>query len=501
MDNLDRDGFFEADIIPLFRDARNAAFGQHLGPINMKTLKKIRQTALRISTDVINELPDNPYAEGLSRRMIDSTFIMTNKPMIAWGPDDIVEGINLGMTPYDLTEDDVMTVMDVVAHTLMQLKAKRLVSAQLVTPDVLTDLTFQVKQGIAEMMAPEEDDVPDTEPMPSFAQMMVDEAMAAGINPLTDKEAFLAFANSPERIEQRRQAFDVNLQDEAFNEPTAFANSLMDWQLSNQELVDTGIDSPIVRGYWQSFGTYRLGAVRRPDRTLDVALLMADIDVNNVREYLLFANTWVAMIKQFSGRRTATKDARQFVEQLNQFASVNNQVTWQGERVVLVDPLGTDLRDIPVIRLSSGKNLRSKTVKQAKTENVAASYTNVINGLMAELRTDFELDKLILSTLELILTRFAGVAANKWHRNAKNMTAAVLLDSMANELSDKKLNLTEQFFVPVALETYAEYAHDNGEITEDAMFKWFDAIEDFEPHHMAQLINRAVVDTKVTLPL
>lgn len=247
----------------------------------MKTLKRIRQTALGISTDAINELPDNPYAEGLSRRVIDSTFIMTNKPMIAWGPDDIIEGINLGMAPYDVTEDDVMTMMDVVSHTLRQLKAKRLVSAQLVTPDVLTDLTFQVKQGIAEMMAPEEGDVPDIEQMPSFAQMMVDEAMAAGINPLTDKEAFLAFANSPERIERHRQALDFNLQDDAFNEPTAFANSLTYWQLSNQELVDTAIDSPIVRGYWQSFGTYRLGAVRRPDRTLDVALLMADIDANN----------------------------------------------------------------------------------------------------------------------------------------------------------------------------------------------------------------------------
>lgn len=169
--------------------------------------------------------------------------------------------------------------------------------------------------------------------------------------------------------------------------------------------------------------------------------------------------------------------------------------------MVLVDPLGTDLRDTPVIRLSSGKNLRSKTVKQAKAENVAASYTSVINGLMPELRTDFELDKLTLSTLELIRARFAGVAANKWHRNAKNMTAAVLLDILVNELSDKKLNLTEQFFVPVALKTYAEYSHDNGEITEDAMFKWFDTIEYFEPHHMAQLINRSVVDTKVTLPL
>lgn len=50
--------------------------------------------------------------------------------------------------------------------------------------------------------------------------------------------------------------------------------------------------------------------------------------------------------------------------------------------MVLVDPLGTDLRDTPVIRLSSGKNLRSKTVKQAKAENVAASYTSVINGLI-----------------------------------------------------------------------------------------------------------------------
>lgn len=33
------------------------------------------------------------------------------------------------------------------------------------------------------------------------------------------------------------------------------------------------------------------------------------------------------MIKQFSGRRTVAKDARQFVERLNQFASADNQVT------------------------------------------------------------------------------------------------------------------------------------------------------------------------------
>ena len=72
---------------------------------------------------------------------------------------------------------------------------------------------------------------------------------------------------------------------------------------------------------------------------------------------------------------------------------------------------------------------------------------------------------------------------------------------MKTGFPEKDFYLSERFLVPFALETYAEWANDAGELTEDEMFKWFNAVSAFEEAYAANLINEAVKDEKVTLPL
>lgn len=111
-----------------------------------------------------------------------------------------------------VSEENLMTYMDVVVQTLLRLKDKRWVNPTLVTPDLTVYLTLKAQEAIDAIDdADAEDEFVDAPPMPGFAQMVVDEAMARGINPLTDKEAFLAFANSPEQIESGVRCLILNI--------------------------------------------------------------------------------------------------------------------------------------------------------------------------------------------------------------------------------------------------------------------------------------------------
>ena len=509
MNGFDRDGFFEVDLIPLIRDARNAEFGTNLGPINMMALKKIRQNAMTISKDVVAKLPDNPYAEGISRRLIDGAFITTNKPMIAWTADDVAEGINAAlMVMDDVSEENLMTYMDVVVQTLLRLKDKRWINPMLVTPDLTVYLTLKAQEAISMIDdADAEDEFVDAQPMPGLAQMVADEAMARGINPLTDKEAFLAFANSPEQIEKRRMMFDFEHPENMFGAEEMLGDTMSDWEMSAKELDEADVDDDLARGYWQAFGTYERATLINPEiKWLGFGSFEGRINANNYREYLLFANTWIKMITALATkRRVPKKNLRamfeSYIRDLNGFASEADQLVWSGNRVVLAHPEQTTLRDMPMVRTDESDKLRGKTVKNAKVDNVISHYYQNVHEFMDDLRETLDLPEIVFVKINHIMLTFALVAANDWHRNTKSITGGALVEIMKTGFPEKDFYLSERFLVPFAIETYAEWANDAGELTEDEMFKWFNAVSAFEEAYAANLINEAVKDEKVTLPL
>lgn len=284
-------------------------------------------------------------------------------------------------------------------------------------------------------------------------------------------------------------------------------DTMSDWEMSAKELDEADVDDAHTRGYWQAFGTYDRSTLINPEiKGLDFGSFERRINQNNYREYLLFANTWITMMTELATKRRVPKKnfkamLESFIKYLNGFASEADQLVWAGNRVVLAHPDETTLRDMPMVHADESDKLRGKTVKNAKVDNVISHYYQNVHEFMDDLRETLDLPEIVFVKINHIMLTFALVAANDWHRNTKSITGGALVEIMKTGFPEKDFYLSERFLVPFALETYAEWANDAGELTEDEMFKWFNAVSAFEEAYAANLINEAVKDEKVTLPL
>jgi hypothetical protein len=108
---FNQDGLLDESLVDDVRIGMAAA-GEKLGPVNLRSLKRNRPQFLNLADGFARQSDEtNAYLFGAA--LLDSTFLVTNKPAIAWNVDDVLMGITFTVSTYqefkNLTADRIAT--------------------------------------------------------------------------------------------------------------------------------------------------------------------------------------------------------------------------------------------------------------------------------------------------------------------------------------------------------------------------------------------------------
>lgn len=146
----DKDGFVAIELIPMLRSAQEMMQEIQLGPINEMQLQNIRRQALEIGSAFSDSMPNDEDARLIAQRTIDYAYIVSNKPTIAWEPDDFYAGLMLAIVDFNYVTADVARVMVIARNLLDVLNKRNLVKPLLSSEDVLDWMQGAVTGVLAE---------------------------------------------------------------------------------------------------------------------------------------------------------------------------------------------------------------------------------------------------------------------------------------------------------------------------------------------------------------
>ena len=133
---LDQDGFIDESLVDEVRAGLSTA-GNAVGPVNQRTLKRNRQQFRELSAAFAKQT-EWADAQKMSAAILDDIYLVTNKPTIAWGIDDVLLGLTFTIGSHEQFQGlDDATIIGMTADLLESLMYSGMVQPDL--PAAVTD--------------------------------------------------------------------------------------------------------------------------------------------------------------------------------------------------------------------------------------------------------------------------------------------------------------------------------------------------------------------------
>ena len=183
---LDQDGFIDESLVDEVRAGLSTA-GNAVGPVNQRTLKRNRQQFRELSAAFAKQT-EWADAQKMSAAILDDIYLVTNKPTIAWGIDDVLLGLTFTIGSHEQFQGlDDATIIGMTADLLESLMYSGMVQPDLpaaVTDDWVRDELVAYRKELANQMVAT-DDSDEVRPNRAIAPLMANVATNATFQALS----------------------------------------------------------------------------------------------------------------------------------------------------------------------------------------------------------------------------------------------------------------------------------------------------------------------------
>lgn len=183
---LDQDGFIDESLVDEVRSGLSTA-GNAVGPVNQRTLKRNRQQFRELSAAFAKQT-EWADAQKMSAAILDDIYLVTNKPTIAWGIDDVLLGLTFTIGSHEQFQGlDDATIIGMTADLLESLMYSGMVQPDLpaaVTDDWVHDELVAYRKELANQMVAT-DDPDEVRPNRAIAPLMANVATNATFQALS----------------------------------------------------------------------------------------------------------------------------------------------------------------------------------------------------------------------------------------------------------------------------------------------------------------------------
>ncbi|WP_288503721.1 hypothetical protein [uncultured Weissella sp.] len=183
---LDQDGFIDESLVDEVRAGLSTA-GNAVGPVNQRTLKRNRQQFRELSAAFAKQT-EWADAQKMSAAILDDIYLVTNKPTIAWGIDDVLLGLTFTIGSHEQFQGlDDATIIGMTADLLESLMYSGMVQPDLpaaVTDGWVRDELVAYRKELANQMV-ETDDSDEVRPNRAIAPLMANVATNATFQALS----------------------------------------------------------------------------------------------------------------------------------------------------------------------------------------------------------------------------------------------------------------------------------------------------------------------------
>jgi hypothetical protein len=443
MADYDNNGFVRDGIIPFIRQGVSAERDVKLGPIDKVMHERLRKQFMDVA-DVVAENAPYPEADLIAKRMMDMIFITTDKPTIAWTPDDILNGLMLSSSDRHLAPEDGLMLADIAMLTIRELTHRKMVQPVLVADAVSDWLHDVLPQAITEANALINDDQETTEDM-------------------------------LDRILEMQEGGEV-LPDEAIDGDDSAWAPLYEFQNLFSVSLQLQIQSPLARAYFYYLVEEYAHIRNAEDGRFNFARFLNGLRFQERLVAPLFGNStfkalhFLDMALNDEPVDEIVADQKSALRVINEnFVEPVLEPIDKGH--MMLDVAFTKTTNVMgLVTAAQSNNVNpypAVTSKPLKTDaaKVRQQYNELIGQFMADLPKWVSLADVQLQVTRRILDIFAKAAAEKWHRNIKSMTANVMLDILVREY-ETTLKAPEKYLMVKVLDSFLGWLLDHEKLSE-----------------------------------